>query len=95
MQEGRVYSTSVVTTEARIAGPGFINLTQPVAAFHRALQEALAQGEDYGRSDAGKGKRANVEFVSANPTGPLTVGHGRQAILGDVISRQPVIRVQR
>jgi len=86
-QEGQVYATDVVTTEARVAGPGFINLTQPNAAFHRALQKALAAGQDYGRSEVGKGKRANVEFVSANPTGPLTVGHGRQAILGDAICR--------
>ncbi len=86
-QPGEAYSTDVVTTEARIAGPGFINLKQPIAAFHRALREVLAKGEGYGRSEAGKGKRANVEFVSANPTGPLTVGHGRQAILGDVICR--------
>jgi len=86
-QEGQVYTTSVVTTEARVAGPGFINLTQPNAAFHRALQKALAAGDGYGRSELGTGQRANVEFVSANPTGPLTVGHGRQAILGDVICR--------
>ena len=70
-----------------IAGPGFINFTLPLAAWHEALREALASGADYGRSELGRGKRANVEFVSANPTGPLTVGHGRQAILGDVICR--------
>jgi len=54
-QEGQVYATDVVTTEARVAGPGFINLTQPNAAFHRALQKALAAGQDYGRSEVGKG----------------------------------------
>jgi arginyl-tRNA synthetase len=70
-----------------IAGPGFINFTLPLVAWHEALREVLARGADYGRSELGKGKRANVEFVSANPTGPLTVGHGRQAILGDVICR--------
>ena len=70
-----------------IAGPGFINFTLPLSAWHAKLHEALARGEDYGRAEAGVGKRANVEFVSANPTGPLTVGHGRQAILGDVICR--------
>jgi arginyl-tRNA synthetase len=68
-----------------IAGPGFINFRLAPAAWHAALRYALAQGTDYGRSDVGRGQRANVEFVSANPTGPLTVGHGRQAILGDVI----------
>jgi arginyl-tRNA synthetase len=70
-----------------VAGPGFINFTLPVSAWHDALREALAQGDAYGRSETGAGKRANVEFVSANPTGPLTVGHGRQAVLGDVICR--------
>lgn len=82
-----VSSTSTTTPRAEIAGPGFINLTLPIEAHHRALREALARGDDYGRSDKGTGQTANVEFVSANPTGPLTVGHGRQAILGDVISR--------
>jgi arginyl-tRNA synthetase len=80
-------STTDTTTRAEIAGSGFINLTQPPEAHHRVLRDALAQGDDYGRSDAARGQRANVEFVSANPTGPLTVGHGRQAILGDVICR--------
>jgi len=75
------------TTEAQIAGPGFINFIQPLEAYHRILRDVLAQGDNYGRSKVGTGKRANVEFVSANPTGPLTVGHGRQAILGDVICR--------
>ncbi|MBN1919110.1 MAG: arginine--tRNA ligase [Verrucomicrobia bacterium] len=76
-----------VFDSVEIAGPGFINFTLLLGAWHHALREVLARGADYGRSQAGKGKRANVEFVSANPTGPLTVGHGRQAILGDVICR--------
>jgi len=78
---------TMVTTTAEIAGPGFINLRQPLSAWHMSLRDVLAAGDDYGRSDTGAGQTANVEFVSANPTGPLTVGHGRQAILGDVIAR--------
>ncbi|MEZ5661539.1 MAG: arginine--tRNA ligase [Burkholderiaceae bacterium] len=68
---------------AEVAGPGFINLhVQP--AFKRAVVgEVLRQGADFGRGDSGRGRTVIVEFVSANPTGPLHVGHGRQAALGD------------
>jgi arginyl-tRNA synthetase len=55
--------------------------------FRRQLKNLLAQGERFGRTDAGKGKRIQVEFVSANPTGPLTVGHGRGAVFGDTVAR--------
>jgi arginyl-tRNA synthetase len=70
-----------------IAGPGFINFFFKPETIHQALREILAQGSEYGKLSVGRGKRAQVEFVSANPTGPLTVGHCRQAVLGDVISR--------
>ncbi len=70
-----------------IAGPGFINFFFKPETIHQALREILAQGSDYGKLSVGQGKRAQVEFVSANPTGPLTIGHCRQAVLGDVISR--------
>jgi arginyl-tRNA synthetase len=70
-----------------IAGPGFINFFFKPETIHQALREILAQGREYGKLSVGRGKRAQVEFVSANPTGPLTVGHCRQAVLGDVISR--------
>jgi arginyl-tRNA synthetase len=69
-----------------IAGPGFINFRLDAGAHARGLTEILAQGTAYGRTNAGQGKPVNVEFVSANPTGPLHVGHGRQAALGDAIS---------
>ena len=69
-----------------IAGPGFINFFYNPEWIYSQLEEILAEGENYGRNDIGKGKRAQVEFVSANPTGPLTIGHGRQAVLGDTVA---------
>ncbi|MGH8077026.1 MAG: arginine--tRNA ligase [Lysobacter sp.] len=70
-----------------IAGPGFINFHLAEAAWRRQIGEVLAQGARYGRNASGKGHRAGVEFVSANPTGPLHVGHGRAAVIGDCIAR--------
>ena len=67
-----------------IAGPGFINITLKAAAKQQIVHDVLAQGVHFG-SQAPNGKRIMVEFVSANPTGPLHVGHGRQAALGDAI----------
>ena len=69
-----------------VAGPGFINFFLGEAELAGVLDTVLAAGERYGRSDAGQGKPVNVEFVSANPTGPLHVGHGRQAAMGDAIA---------
>ncbi len=69
-----------------IAGPGFINFFLAEAQLAGALEAVLEAGERYGRGDAGRGTRVNVEFVSANPTGPLHVGHGRGAALGDGIA---------
>ena len=71
---------------AELAGPGFINLRLKPAAKLEAIRTALAAGARYGRAGAGRGRTILVEFVSANPTGPLHVGHGRQAALGDAIS---------
>jgi arginyl-tRNA synthetase len=71
---------------ADVAGPGFINLRVAPALKQSVVQTILAQGTQYGRSDAGAGKRVVIEFVSANPTGPLHVGHGRQAALGDAMA---------
>jgi arginyl-tRNA synthetase len=71
---------------AELAGPGFINLRLNPAAKQNAVRTVLASGARYGRSDAGRGRPVLLEFVSANPTGPLHVGHGRQAALGDAIS---------
>jgi arginyl-tRNA synthetase len=70
-----------------IAGPGFLNFRFAEAYLFAGLREVLDRNEQYGNSDVGKGRRAIVEFVSANPTGPLTVGHGRNAVLGDTIAR--------
>ncbi|MDQ7041636.1 MAG: arginine--tRNA ligase [Rhodothermus sp.] len=69
-----------------VAGPGFLNFRLAPDYLAQALADILAAGERYGRSDLGQGQRAMVEYVSANPTGPLTVGHGRNAVLGDTIA---------
>lgn len=73
-------------TSADIAGPGFINLRLDPAAWLAELQAIAAQGDDYGRSDAGAGMRVNVEYVSANPTGPMHMGHCRGAVVGDALA---------
>jgi arginyl-tRNA synthetase len=70
-----------------VAGPGFINLRLAPSALQRVLRDAREQGTDFGRLTAGGGKRVQVEFVSANPTGPMHVGHGRWAALGDAMAR--------
>jgi arginyl-tRNA synthetase len=69
-----------------IAGPGFINLTLAPTLWQDELQTILTQGVHYGDSALGGGQRVMVEFVSANPTGPIHAGHGRNAILGDAIA---------
>ncbi|MDB5776635.1 MAG: argS [Herbaspirillum sp.] len=71
---------------AEIAGPGFINLRIAAAAKQAVVKTVLASGAQFGKSDAGAGKKVLIEFVSANPTGPLHVGHGRQGALGDALS---------
>jgi len=73
--------------KAEIAGPGFINFTVRRDRWLLALTAVLAGGGVYGRSGAGKGARVQVEFVSANPTGPLHLGHGRGAAVGDILCR--------
>ena len=75
-----------VLETAEIAGPGFINIRVKNAAKQAVIKQILQQGEQYGKSDRGANAPVVVEFVSANPTGPLHVGHGRQAALGDAIS---------
>jgi len=69
-----------------VAGPGFLNFRLASGAVASVLGDILAQDERYGRSDVGAGRVVMVEFVSANPTGPLHLGHGRQAALGDAIA---------
>ncbi|MBW6521155.1 MAG: arginine--tRNA ligase [Desulfoarculaceae bacterium] len=70
-----------------IAGPGFVNIFLRPVVWQQTLFPILKQRSDFGLSTIGNGKKVMVEFVSANPTGPLSIGHGRQAILGDAISR--------
>ncbi len=69
-----------------VAGPGFINLALRPHVWAEELKLALRLGADYGRSDIGRGERVNVEYVSANPTGPMHVGHGRGAVFGDALA---------
>lgn len=69
-----------------IAGPGFINFFLQGGQLAQVIRDVLARGQDYGRATVGAGRKVNVEFVSANPTGPLHVGHGRGAALGDAIA---------
>jgi arginyl-tRNA synthetase len=72
--------------EAGIAGPGFINLRLTDDTWRAELKAIHADGADYGRSDMGKGLRVNVEYVSANPTGPMHMGHCRGAVVGDALA---------
>src|SRR5438445_8709253 len=74
-----------VVAKAEVAGPGFINLTLEPSAWIDALRAVLDAGAKYGRSDLGQGTAVNVEYVSANPTGPMHVGHCRGAVFGDAL----------
>ena len=73
--------------KVEIAGPGFINFHLSPGAYQRQVVAALDQGDRYGRNDSGNNKTVGVEYVSANPTGPLHVGHGRAAAIGDCLVR--------
>jgi len=73
--------------KVEIAGPGFINFHLSPGAYQREVAAALAQGAAYGRNESGQGRIVGVEYVSANPTGPLHVGHGRAGAIGDCIAR--------
>jgi len=77
---------SSVISKTEIAGPGFINFYFTPGYTSKIIKEILDKKENFGRSNKYLGKRANVEFVSANPTGPLTVGHGRNAVVGDTVA---------
>ncbi len=70
-----------------IAGPGFLNVRLAASAWQQQLRRVHAEGERYGRNTSGAGRTAGVEYVSANPTGPLHVGHGRAAAIGDCVAR--------
>ena len=73
-------------TKVDIAGPGFINLTLDPAVWRAALADAILAGRDFGKSNIGKDEPVNVEYVSANPTGPMHVGHARGAVFGDALA---------
>ena len=78
---------SPLVDKVEVAGPGFINFFLRAEAWHEEVRRILAQGDIYGRNRAGDGRTVGIEFVSANPTGPLHVGHGRGAAIGDCVSR--------
>jgi arginyl-tRNA synthetase len=83
----RLGTAEGLLARAEVAGPGFVNLWVAEDEWRRALPGIVADGPRFGRSASGLGRRVQVEFVSANPTGPLTLGHGRQAVIGDCIAR--------
>jgi arginyl-tRNA synthetase len=83
----KALESSDVVASAEVAGPGFVNLRLRPAAFHAELEEIRRAGAAWGRAPAATGERINLEFVSANPTGPVTVASGRNAVLGDSIGR--------
>ena len=78
--------TLPIVENVEIAGPGFVNLRLSGAFWDSCLREILEQGTRFGSSDMGKGQKKNVEFVSANPTGPMHVGHSRGAVFGDALA---------
>ena len=75
-----------IVEKFQILNPGFINFFQSPEYLTSQIKKILTEKDEYGKSDFGNGKTAQVEFVSANPTGPLTVGHGRQTVLGDTLA---------
>ena len=73
-------------TSVEVAGPGFINFRLATPIWHQVLRAIAQQGDDYGRSTLGQGEAVNIEYVSANPTGPMHVGHTRGAVFGDTLA---------
>lgn len=73
--------------KCEIAGPGFINIFYKASFWPLQLPKIIAEGENYGASDLGKMRKINIEFVSANPTGPMHIGHSRSAIYGDALAK--------
>jgi len=82
----RIEDRDGLLEKVEIAGPGFLNFFVRQAEFVHLLGDVYRQGERYGSSDLGKGRRVQIEFVSANPTGPLHIGHARGAVVGDVMA---------
>jgi arginyl-tRNA synthetase len=83
VEEVRAVDTGGDLASLEVAGPGFVNVRLAPDLWLRALERAIAAGPSYGRTAVGKGKKVIVEYVSANPTGPMHVGHGRNAVVGD------------
>ncbi len=83
----RLATFNELIDRVEVAGPGFVNIFINPAQWQGLVPQILAAGAGFGRSEVGGGRKVMVEFVSANPTGPLSIGHGRQAILGDAIAR--------
>jgi len=83
LEAARAADAAGELTSLEIAGPGFINVRVAPDLWYRALERPVSEGKDYGRTQVGKGKKVIVEYVSANPTGPMHVGHGRGAVVGD------------
>ncbi len=83
----RLAAKGGLVARVEVAGPGFVNIWLSESRWRDLLQSVLAAGSHFGESKSGASQRVQVEFVSANPTGPLTLGHGRQAVLGDAIAR--------
>jgi len=81
-----ILSNDPLIAGAEVAGPGFLNLRLQPSAWQQVVSDVLALGKDYGRADLGKGEAINVEYVSANPTGPMHVGHCRGAVFGDALA---------
>ncbi len=84
---GKLLQADPCILNVEIAGPGFINCFIDACAWHDVLEHIETQADRYGSSDAGQGQKVMVEFVSANPTGPLHIGHGRGAAVGDAVAR--------
>ena len=83
------FDGSGLCSETTIAGPGFINFRLNTPIWHDVLKSIATQGADFGRADIGKGEAVNIEYVSANPTGPMHVGHTRGAVFGDALATAP------
>ena len=84
--EGLIYDDRKIST-VEIAGSGFINFRFANDYLYDNLAFIIEQGKSFGKTYVNKGLKVQIEFVSANPTGPLTVGHGRNAVLGDTVAR--------
>jgi len=78
---------AVEVAKAEVAGPGFVNVTFSPSFWQAVAPEVIGAGEAFGRTDTGRGRKVQVEYVSANPTGPLHIGHGRGAAVGDSLAR--------